>query len=101
MTVTHLPITRCQICHMTVAYQPGTLSEVLTEHYGRAHPKRSASLPGNRPQRPGATPADTVTGVDRARTTVPRAGRESASGHGVWPPLVRAPHVEPPFGASC
>ena len=38
VTVTHLPVTRCQICHQTVAYRPGSLSEVLTEHYRRAHP---------------------------------------------------------------
>ena len=37
VTVTHLPVTRCQICHRTVAYWPGNLSEVLTEHYRRAH----------------------------------------------------------------
>jgi hypothetical protein len=39
VTVTHLPVTRCQICHRTVAYRPGALSEVLTEHYRRAHPE--------------------------------------------------------------
>ncbi|MGD0602958.1 MAG: hypothetical protein ABSA53_05065 [Streptosporangiaceae bacterium] len=39
VTVTHLPVTRCQICHRTVAYHPGNLSEVLTEHYRRAHPE--------------------------------------------------------------
>jgi hypothetical protein len=39
VTVTHLPVTRCQICHRTVAYRPGTLTEVLTEHYRWAHPQ--------------------------------------------------------------
>jgi len=39
VTVTHLPLTRCQICRRTVAYRPGTLSEALTEHYRRAHPE--------------------------------------------------------------
>jgi hypothetical protein len=39
VTVTHLPVTRCQICRRTVAYRPGDLSEVLTEHYRRAHPE--------------------------------------------------------------
>jgi hypothetical protein len=39
VTVTHLPVTRCQICHRTVAYRPGNLSEVLTEHYRRTHPE--------------------------------------------------------------
>ena len=37
--VTQLPVTRCQICHRTVAYRPGNLSEILTEHYRRAHPE--------------------------------------------------------------
>ena len=27
VTVTDLPVTRCQICHRTVAYRPGNLSE--------------------------------------------------------------------------
>jgi len=39
VTVTYLPVTRCQICRRTVAYRPGSLSEVLTEHYRRAHPE--------------------------------------------------------------
>jgi hypothetical protein len=39
VTVTHLPVTRCQICRRTVAYRPGSLSEVLTEHYRRAYPE--------------------------------------------------------------
>jgi hypothetical protein len=29
----------CQICDRTVAHQPGKASEVLTEHYRRAHPE--------------------------------------------------------------
>jgi hypothetical protein len=39
VTVTHLPVTRCQICRRTVAYRPGTLSETLTGHYRRPHPE--------------------------------------------------------------
>jgi hypothetical protein len=39
VTVTQLPVTRCQLCQRTVAYRPGNLSEVLTEHYRRAHPE--------------------------------------------------------------
>jgi hypothetical protein len=39
VTVTQLPVTRCEICQRTVAYRPGTLSEALTEHYRRAHPE--------------------------------------------------------------
>ena len=40
VTITHLPVTRCQICDRTVAYRPGKISEVLTEHYLRAHPEK-------------------------------------------------------------
>jgi hypothetical protein len=39
VTVTQLPVIRCQICHRTVAYRPGKVSEVLTQHYQRAHPE--------------------------------------------------------------
>ena len=39
VTVTQLPVTRCEICQRTVAYRPGTLSEALTEHYRRDHPE--------------------------------------------------------------
>ena len=44
VTVTHLPVTRCQICHRTVACRPGNLSRDLTGHYRRAHPQ-APSLP--------------------------------------------------------
>ncbi len=40
VTVTQLPVTRCQSCRRTVAYRAGNLTEVLTEHYRRARPKR-------------------------------------------------------------
>jgi hypothetical protein len=36
VTITQLPVTRCQTCHRTVAHSPGNLSEVLTGHYRRA-----------------------------------------------------------------
>ena len=39
VAVTRLPVTPCQIRRRTVAYRPGSLSEVLTEHYPRAHPE--------------------------------------------------------------
>ncbi len=39
VTVTQLPVTRCQICDRTLAYRPGNINEVLTEHYRRAHPE--------------------------------------------------------------
>jgi hypothetical protein len=45
VTVTQLPVTRCEICQRTVAYRPGALSEALTEHYRRAHPE-ALGLPG-------------------------------------------------------
>ena len=39
VSVTQLPVTRGEIRQRIVAYRPGTLSEVLTEHYRRAHPE--------------------------------------------------------------
>jgi hypothetical protein len=39
VTVAQLPVTHCQVCHRTVAYRPGAVTEVLTEHYRRAHPE--------------------------------------------------------------
>ncbi len=39
VTVTHLPVVRCQICQRTIAYRPGQVSTVLTEHYQREHPE--------------------------------------------------------------
>ena len=39
VTVTQPPVTRCEICHRTVAYRVGSLSEALTGHYRRAHPE--------------------------------------------------------------
>jgi hypothetical protein len=56
VTATHLPVTRCQICHRTVAYRPDNLTEVLTEHYRRPIPKYSASNPGSRARRPPVLP---------------------------------------------
>jgi hypothetical protein len=39
VTVTRLPITRCEICGRTLAYRPGQASTVLTAHYHRLHPE--------------------------------------------------------------
>ena len=39
VTVTQLPLTRCQICRRTVACRPASLSQALTEHYRRTHPE--------------------------------------------------------------
>jgi len=38
VTVTRLPVTRCQVCGRTLAYRPGKASAVLTEHYAKMHP---------------------------------------------------------------
>jgi hypothetical protein len=42
VTVTRLPLTRCEICGRTLAYQPGQASAVLTKHYRRMHPEALA-----------------------------------------------------------
>jgi hypothetical protein len=39
VAVTQLPVTRCEICGRTLAYRPGDINDVLTEHYRRAHPE--------------------------------------------------------------
>ena len=38
VTVTQLPVTRCQIRHTTIACRPGKASDALTGHYRQAHP---------------------------------------------------------------
>jgi hypothetical protein len=45
VTVTRLPVTRCQICQRTLAYRPGEASAVLTEHYRRQHPEALGAVP--------------------------------------------------------
>lgn len=37
VTVTQLPVTRCEICQRTVAYRPGEASIALTKHYELRH----------------------------------------------------------------
>jgi len=37
VTVTQLPVTRCEICKRTVAYRPGEASTALTKHYQLRH----------------------------------------------------------------
>jgi hypothetical protein len=39
VTVTQLPLVRCAVCRRTVAYRPGQVSVVLTNHYEKAHPE--------------------------------------------------------------
>jgi hypothetical protein len=48
VTVTQLPVVRCQTCRRTVACQSGTASEALTGHYRRAHPRRTRRSPSPR-----------------------------------------------------
>jgi hypothetical protein len=37
VTVTQLPVTRCELCQRTVAYRPGEASAALTKHYELRH----------------------------------------------------------------
>jgi hypothetical protein len=37
VTVTQLPVIRCQVCQRTIACRDGQASAVLTEHYRREH----------------------------------------------------------------
>src|ERR1700722_10452051 len=45
VTVTRLPVTRCEICGRTLAYRPGQASTVLTQHYNRMHPEVLVGTP--------------------------------------------------------
>jgi hypothetical protein len=38
VTVSQLPVLRCQVCHATMACRAGQASDVLTEHYRKEHP---------------------------------------------------------------
>jgi hypothetical protein len=49
VTVTQLPVTRCEICQRTVAYRPGEASEALTKHYKLQH----KDALGEKPAEPG------------------------------------------------
>ena len=44
VTVSRLPLVRCQICDRTLAHRPGEASAVLTEHYRREHPGELKAL---------------------------------------------------------
>jgi hypothetical protein len=48
VTVTRLPVTRCEVCGRTLAYRPGQASTVLTQHYNRAHPEALTEAPESR-----------------------------------------------------
>jgi hypothetical protein len=45
VTVTRLPVTRCEVCGRTLAYRPGKASEVLTAHYNKMHPEVLSGTP--------------------------------------------------------
>ena len=46
VTVSRLPLIRCQLCQRTMACRPGEASTVLTEHYRREHPGRLQAATG-------------------------------------------------------
>jgi len=56
VAVTRIPVTPCQIRRRTAACRPGSLSEVLTEHYREPTSQRSASRPGSQSHRPHHPP---------------------------------------------
>ena len=39
VTITQLPVMRCQVCQRGVAHQPNQASAALTEHYRKMHPQ--------------------------------------------------------------
>lgn len=49
VTVTRLPVIRCQLCQRTIAYRPGEASAVLTKHYNDKHQDAlpGAAVPGD------------------------------------------------------
>ena len=46
VTVSRLPVTRCEVCGRTLAYRPGQASAVLTQHYNRMHPEALTDTAG-------------------------------------------------------
>jgi hypothetical protein len=40
VTITRLPVVRCQICGTSVAKARTSAGDALTEHYRREHPER-------------------------------------------------------------
>ena len=97
MTVSRLPVTRCEVCGRTLAYRPGQASAVLTQHYNRMHPEALAG-PADKTRlgRAMATAAmiawvlTASIGVYMLRTWVTRGGlrRQRATGVGVPPAVV-------------
>jgi len=46
VTVSRLPVSRCQVCQRTIASRTGQASAALTEHYRREHPDVLAAAAG-------------------------------------------------------
>lgn len=42
VTVTKLPVVRCAVCERPLPHRVGQASDVLTDHYERAHPDVTA-----------------------------------------------------------
>jgi hypothetical protein len=61
VTITQLPVVRCEICQRTVAHRPGQASRVLTEHYRREHPE-ALGLPRPADEEDPAPSADLADG---------------------------------------
>src|SRR6202011_3679701 len=110
VTVSRLPVTRCEVCGRTLAYRPGQASAVLTQHYNRMHPDALTGLPENQGY-PGLSPPNRAQvrshqmmaiaalvawvltasiGVYMLRTWVARGGlrRQRDTGVGVPPAVV-------------
>jgi hypothetical protein len=101
VTVSRLPVTRCEVCGRTLAYRPGQASAVLTQHYNRMHPEALTGPAdktglGRAPEMSMATAAmiawvlTASIGVYMLRTWVTRGGlrRQRATGAGVPPAVV-------------
>jgi hypothetical protein len=52
VTVSRLPLIRCQLCQRTMACRTGEASTVLTGHYRREHPGRLQAATGAEAQQP-------------------------------------------------
>jgi hypothetical protein len=47
VTVTQLPVTRCEICQRTVAFRPGEARAALTKHYELKHKDALGLVPAD------------------------------------------------------
>jgi hypothetical protein len=86
---TPFPVTRCQVCHRTVAWRVGILREVLIERYRWVCPE-ALSLPSGRSRSPRQMP---LQGRPAARTWARGYGRRTPALPKRGRALVRATHV--------